>query len=132
MDLVEISPNANPPVCRVIEYSKYCYEQQKKIKQQQKKQQGGEVKEIRFRPRIGPHDFETKLNHIKAFLGERNKVKVTIQLWGRERQHKDLGQALLQKVKDQTAEVANIENENFYGIDGPIGMLLTPKSKVVV
>ena len=109
LDLVEIAPQASPPVCKIIDYSKYRYELDKKTREARKKQKGGHIKEVRVRPRIGEHDLEIKLNHAKEFLAEQNKVQVTVLFLGRENQHKDLGWALLEKIRVYLADVGDIE-----------------------
>jgi translation initiation factor IF-3 len=97
-DLVEISPAATPPVCKIIDYSKFRYEQEKKSREAKKKHKGGHLKEVRLSPRIGEHDLEIKLNHAREFLTEQNKVQVTVMFRGRENQHRDLGYALISKI----------------------------------
>jgi translation initiation factor IF-3 len=109
LDLVEIAPQGTPPVCKILDYSKYRYDQEKKSREARKKQKGGHIKEVRVRPRIGEHDLEIKLNHAKEFLAEQNKVQVTVLFLGRENQHKDLGWALLEKIKTYLSDVGDIE-----------------------
>ena len=109
LDIVEIAPQATPPVCKIIDYSKYRYELDKKSREARKKQKGGHLKEVRVRPRISEHDLEIKLNHAKEFLAEQNKVQVTVLFLGRENQHKDLGWALLEKIKTYLADAGDIE-----------------------
>ncbi len=106
MDLVEIVPNASPPVCKIMEYAKYKYEQEKKLKDARKKHKGGQLKEIRLRPHIGEHDLMVKLKHAREFIGENNKVRFTIMFMGREMAHTDLGYALLEKIKNNMADIA--------------------------
>jgi len=109
-DLVEIAPAANPPVAKILDFSKFRYEEEKKAKEARKKQKGGQLKEVRIRPRIGEHDLEVKLNHAKEFLAEQNKVQITIVFMGREMQHRDLGYALLDKIKGMLADVGEADN----------------------
>lgn len=108
-DLVMIAPNATPPVCRVMNYSKYKFEQAKKEKDQRKNQKVIEVKEIRLSYNIDTHDFETKLNHAKKFLASGNKVKVSIRFRGREMAHTALGQERMEKFAEELAEIASID-----------------------
>lgn len=108
-DLVEIAPQAAPPVCKIIDYSKYLYEQDKKNKEAKKKNKGGHLKEVRLSPRIGEHDLEIKLNHARDFLSEQNKVQITVVFRGRENQHRDLGYALIQKIGSYLAGFGEIE-----------------------
>lgn len=108
-DLVEIAPQSNPPVAKVINYSKYRYDQEKKDKESRKKMKAGQLKEVRMRPRIGEHDLDIKLKHAREFLQELNKVQITVQFMGREMQHRDLGYALLEKVKAKLADVGDPE-----------------------
>jgi translation initiation factor IF-3 len=110
-DLVEIAPQANPPACRVIEYSKYLYQLEKRLKQAQKKQHAGQIKEIRFRPRISDHDLEVKLNHAHEFLEKKFKVRVNIMLRGREKEHLDLAQVLREKIKERITTFGYVEQE---------------------
>lgn len=109
-DLVEIAPQANPPVCKILDYSKYRYEEEKKARDARKKQKGGHLKEVRIRPRISDHDLDIKLKHAAEFLSELNKVQLTVIFMGREMQHRDLGWALAEKVKLKLAEIGEIEN----------------------
>ena len=98
MDLVEISPNATPPVCKIVEYGKYKYEQEKKERESRKHQHAGKVKEIKLRLNIDDHDYNTKLNHMREFLADGMKVKVSLFFRGRENAHPELGQQLMQRV----------------------------------
>lgn len=111
LDLVEIAPQANPPTCRIIDYSKYLYQLEKKLRQARKKQHIGQIKEIRFRPQISEHDLEVKLNHLNRFLEEKYKVRVRIMLRGREKEHLDLAQALMEKIKERVNPFGYIEQE---------------------
>ena len=109
LDLVEVSPNAEPPVCKIIDYGKLKYEKQKKKNEARKKQKTIEVKEIKMRPNIDTHDYDVKMRAINKFLGEGDKVKVTLRFRGREMAHQNLGMDVLMKVKDETEEYAKVE-----------------------
>ncbi len=109
LDLVEVSPNAKPPVCRIMDFGKYKYEQSKKEKISKKKQHTVTVKEIRLRPRTDEHDLETKLRHARKFLEQKNKVKITILFRGREMAYQDFGTELMEKVQDDLEDVAKVE-----------------------
>ncbi len=111
MDLIEISPQAKPPVCKIIDYSKFRYDLSKKEKESRKKQKNVQVKEVRLRTRIAENDFNVKLNKIREFLEDGNKVQITVMFSGREMQHKDLGLAVLEKVKEQVADIASVEGK---------------------
>jgi len=109
LDLVEVAPDANPPVCRIMDYGKYRYEQSKKEKDAKKKQSIIQVKEIKMRPKTDEHDLEFKTRHIERFLKEGNKAKVTMIFRGRELMHPDLGKRLLDKLAHDLKETAVIE-----------------------
>ena len=109
LDLVEISPNATPPVCKILDYGKYKYEAQKKASIARKKQKTVEVKEIKLRPGIEKHDYDVKMRSIEKFLGTGDKVKVTLRYRGREMAHQEIGMDVLNRVKEQFAEVTKIE-----------------------
>jgi len=111
LDLVEVAPTATPPVCRLLDYGKYKYEQTRKERQARKAQKIVELREIRFRPKIGEHDVEFKIRSIKQFLQEGNKVKVTVMFRGREITHADLGWKLLQKVVQRLEGQGTIEKQ---------------------
>jgi translation initiation factor IF-3 len=111
LDLVEVAPGADPPVARVMDYSKYRYEQDQRAKQARKHQQQIQVKEIKLRPKIGVHDYETKKGHIVRFLNQRAKVKVTIMFRGRETLHPERGRDLLMRVADDVKEIGAIEQQ---------------------
>ncbi len=100
LDLVEIAPNANPPVCKILDYGKYKFEQEKRIRESKKKQKLLKMKEIRMQPKIEKHDMEFKAKHIRTFLEEGNKVKVTIRFRGRELAHTELGKVVLEKIME--------------------------------
>ena len=109
LDLVEVAPEARPPVCRVLDYSKYKYEQEQKQKQARKHQQQITVREIKFRPKIAQHDYDTKKGHVERFLRHQDKVKVTIMFRGREVTHPERGEMILTRLADELAELAVIE-----------------------
>ena len=109
LDLVEISPNAEPPVCKVLDYGKFKYEEQKRKNEARKKQKTIDVKEIKMRPGIDEHDYQVKLRSMLRFLEEGDKVKVTIRFRGRELVHNDLGMKVLDRVRDATEELAKVE-----------------------
>ncbi len=110
LDLVEISPNADPPVCKILDYGKFKYEAQKKRNEARKKQRIIEVKEIKMRPNIDDHDYEVKMRSMRRFLGDGDKVKVTLRFRGRELAHQDIGMRVLQRVQDDLEELAKVED----------------------
>ena len=109
LDLVEISPNADPPVCKVLDYGKYKYEAQKKANEARKKQKVIDVKEIKMRPGIDEHDYQVKMRSVKRFLGDGDKVKMTIRFRGREMAHQELGMKVLDRVREDVDELAKVE-----------------------
>ena len=109
LDLVEVAPEARPPVCRVLDYSKYKYEQAQKVKQARKHQQQITVREIKFRPKIAEHDYDTKKHHVERFLKHKDKVKVTIMFRGREVTHPERGTAILDRLAEELAELGVVE-----------------------
>ncbi len=109
LDLVEVAPEARPPVCRVLDYSKYKYEQAQKVKQAKKHQQQITVREIKFRPKIAEHDYDTKKHHVERFLRHKDKVKVTIMFRGREVTHPERGTAILDRLAEELAELGVVE-----------------------
>lgn len=111
LDLVEVSPNAKPPVCKVLDLGKYKYEAQKKANEAKKKQKVIEVKEIKMRPNIDTHDYNVKLRAIQKFFDNGDKVKVTLRFRGREMAHQQLGRDLLLRVKDDSEEFAKVESD---------------------
>ena len=111
LDLVEVAPNVSPPVCRIMDYGRYKYQQNKKLQEAKKRQSTFQVKEIKIRPMTGEHDLQVKMRHIKRFLHNRDKVKVTIIFRGREMAYTDLGAALLRRVVEETSELAVVEQE---------------------
>ncbi|MXN66482.1 translation initiation factor IF-3 [Stappia sp. GBMRC 2046] len=110
LDLVEIAPNSVPPVCKILDYGRYKYQAQKKAAEARKKQKTVEIKEIKMRPNIDTHDYEVKMRNMKRFFDDGDKVKVTLRFRGREMAHQDLGMALLNKVREETAEIAKVES----------------------
>jgi translation initiation factor IF-3 len=111
LDLVEVAPDARPPVVRLLDYSKYKYEQEQKAKAARKHQQQVNIREIKLRPKIADHDYETKKGHVERFLRHRDKVKVTIMFRGREQAHPERGRALLQRLFDDLDGLATVEQE---------------------
>ena len=109
LDLVEISPNASPPVCKILDYGKYKYEAQKKANEARKKQKTIDVKEIKMRPGIDEHDYQVKMRSVRKFLDNGDKVKMTIRFRGREMAHQDLGIRVLDRVRDDLDEEVKIE-----------------------
>ena len=111
LDLAEISPDSNPPVCKILDFGKFKYAEQKKANLARKKQKIIEIKEIKVRPGIETHDYEVKMRAIKKFLDEGDKVKVTLRFRGREMAHQELGFAVLKRIEADTAEIAKIEQD---------------------
>jgi len=108
-DLIEIAPSANPPVCKILDYSKYRYEQEKKVRESRRKQKAGLLKEVRFKPHIGAHDLDVKVRHITEFITAHDKVRLTVVFRGREMQHRDIGMKLLDAIKERLAAIASVE-----------------------
>lgn len=111
LDLVEVAPEANPPVCRIMDYSKYKYEQSKKEKLAKKKQKTIELKEIKMKPKIAEHDYQFKLKHVQRFLQKGERVKVTLAFRGREIMHFDLGRKILERLSKDIASFGEITKE---------------------
>jgi translation initiation factor IF-3 len=129
LDLVEVAPGSKPPVTRLLDYSKYKYEQEQKQKQARKHQQQVNIREIKLRPKIATHDYETKKGHVERFLMQRDKVKVTIMFRGREQAHPERGRALLQKLFEDLGGIAVIESAPLQ--EGRnMSMLLAPSKEV--
>jgi len=128
LDLVEVSPSAVPPVCRIMDYGKFKYQQSKKLQEARKKQVHVEVKEIKLRPKTDDHDLDFKVKHVRRFLEEGNKAKITLVFRGREITHMDVGRAVIEKVAKELQDVCVIENQprvegrNMY-------MIVAPKPK---
>ncbi|WP_391091883.1 translation initiation factor IF-3 [Vibrio sp. NH-UV-68] len=129
MDLVEISPNAEPPVCRVMDYGKFLFEKSKSAKEQKKKQKQVQIKEVKFRPGTDIGDYQVKLRNLTRFLEEGNKVKVTIRFRGREMAHQDIGVDVLKRLKEDTAELAVVESFPSRIEGRQMIMVLAPKKK---
>ncbi len=111
LDLVEVAPNAKPPVCKIMDYGKYLYEEKKKSQEAKKRQTQIQVKEIKFRPQTDDHDLETKVKHIRRFIEDGDRCKVTIFFRGREIVHKDRGQTMLERVVVDTQDIAKVDQE---------------------
>jgi len=107
---VEVAPNTDPPVCRIMDYSKYKYEQEKKRKLAKKKQHITHIKEVRFKPRIEEHDYQVKLKHIKEFLENKDKVRVSLRFRGREMAHKELGFELINRIANDVSALGEMES----------------------
>jgi translation initiation factor IF-3 len=123
---VEVSPHAKPPVCKIMDYGRYRYEQTKKKQEAKKKQSTFQLKEIKVRPKTGDHDLQVKIGHIKKFIGNKDKVKVSVIFRGREITLSELGKAVLQRIIEDTEEIAMVEQEpKFEG--RTLVMVLAPK-----
>ncbi len=126
LDLVEVAPMATPPVCKIMDYGKYRYEQEQKAKEARKRQTTISIKEIKLRPKIDDHDFDTKKGHVERFLKKGDKVKLTIMFRGRELVHPHLGERLLRRMAEDLAEIGEVESEpNLEGRN--MIMMLVPK-----
>jgi translation initiation factor IF-3 len=126
LDLVEVSPNADPPVCKIIDYGKLKYEEQKKANIARKRQKTIDVKEIKLRPNIDTHDYEVKMRNARRFIDDGDKVKVTLRFRGREMAHQELGAQVLERVRDELEEVAKVEQmPKFEGRQ--LTMVMTPR-----
>jgi translation initiation factor IF-3 len=126
MDLVEISPNVSPPVCKIMDYGKYKYSAQKKAAEARKRQKIVEIKEIKLRPMIDDHDYDVKMRAMQRFFEEGDKVKITLRYRGREMAHQEIGTKLLDKIKTDVAELAKVEQDaRFEGRQGV--MVLAPR-----
>ena len=126
LDLVEIAPEAKPPVCKILDYGKFKYEAQKKANEARKKQKVIDVKEIKMRPNIDHHDYDVKMRAMNKFLGEGDKVKVTLRFRGREMAHQELGLKVLERVRDDLGNVSKVEQ--FPKMEGrQMTMVLAPK-----
>lgn len=126
LDLVEVSPNADPPVCKLLDYGKFKYEAQKKANVARKKQKTFEVKEIKMRPSIDVHDYDVKMRSMVRFLGEGDKVKVTVRFRGRELAHQNLGQLVLERIRDELVQIAKVEQ--FPKMEGRLmTMVISPR-----
>ncbi|MEZ5273532.1 MAG: translation initiation factor IF-3 [Ilumatobacteraceae bacterium] len=128
LDLVEVAPMANPPVCRIMDYGKFRYEESQKAKESRKKTVHVSIKEVKFRPKIGKGDFDTKVRHMQDFLAEGHKVKVTLQFRGREMAHPELGSKILDSVLEQVGSIAKVETQA--RLEGRnMTMVLAPEKK---
>ena len=127
-DLVEVAPKATPPVCRIMDYGKYRYEQKRRARESRKHQAATAVKEIKYRPKIDKHDFEFKTNHVREFLKEGNKVRITIMFRGREMAHPEFGKEIIQRVIEETADLCTGENSaSLAKLEGRnMSLMLTP------
>jgi translation initiation factor IF-3 len=130
LDLVEVAPDARPPVCRVLDYSKYKYEQAQKAKAARKHQQQITIREIKFRPKIAENDYSTKKGHVERFLRHKDKVKVTIMFRGREVTHPERGQMILDRLAEELSELAQIEQRP--NLDGRNMTMVLGPSKAVL
>ena len=130
LDLVEVAPDAKPPVCRVLDYSKYKYEQSQKQKAARKHQQQITIREIKFRPKIAEHDYATKKGHVERFLRHKDKVKITIMFRGREVTHPERGQLILDRLAEELQDLATIEQRP--NLDGRNMTMLLGPSKAVL
>lgn len=126
LDLVEVAPNATPPVCRLMDYGKYLYEKQKRERDARKSQKQIEVKEVRLRPKTGEHDIQVVLSKIRKFAGEGDKIKVRIRFRGREIYHPEVARDLLQRVSDEVADIVDIESRPAFEGNSMI-MIMAPK-----
>ncbi|RUM83490.1 MAG: translation initiation factor IF-3 [Candidatus Thioglobus sp.] len=128
MDLVEVSPNAEPPVCKIMDFGKFLYEQKKQLSDQKRKQKKNTVKTIKYRPGTEEGDYQIKFRNLVKFLDNGDKVKVSIWFRGREMQHRELGMEMLDRIEKDTEEFANVEQKA--KMEGrQLGMMLAPKSK---
>ncbi len=131
LDLVEISPQADPPVCKIMDFSKYLYDKGKQKRDNKKKQKVGMLKEIRMHPRIAEHDLNTKVKHVEKFLKAQNKVRVTVVFHGRENQHRDLGMEILENVKESLSEVGTVDGKTNY-VGNRISLIFTLNIKLKI
>lgn len=130
LDLVEVAPQADPPVCRILDYGKYKYEQAQKAKRARKHQAMVTVKEIKLRPKIENHDFDTKKKHVRRFLEAGSRVKATIMFRGREMTHTEIGEGLLHRLAEEVSDLGTVESKP--RLDGRnMIMIITPKPKPV-
>ena len=128
LDLVEIAPNSDPPVCKIMDYGRFKFEQSKKAQQARKKQKQVQVKEVKFRPGTDVGDYQVKLRNLRRFLEEGDRVKVTLRFRGREMAHQELGLQLLERVRDDLADLGTVEQ--FPKLEGrQMVMIISPKKK---
>ncbi len=128
LDLVEIAPNSRPPVCKIMDFGKFKYEQSKKARESKRKQHTTHLKEIKIRPKIEEHDLQFKLRNAEKFLNERDKVKLTIVFRGREMEHIDMGRKILDRIVNQFSSIAIIEKDAVQ-VGKMISMILGPRSE---
>ena len=126
LDLVEVAPQADPPVCRIVDFSKYKYEQDKREKEVKKHQKQAQLKEVRIRPRIGVHDYGVKLKHIKEFLEKKHKVRVRMWFRGREITHKEIGKKIIDKLLKDIEKIGRIDREP-HMLGKTLVLILSPK-----
>jgi translation initiation factor IF-3 len=130
LDLVEVAPMANPPVCRIMDYGKFRYEEAQKAKEAKRKSSNISIKEVKFRPKIGRGDFDTKMRHLVEFIEEGHKVKVTLQFRGREMAHPELGRKILDDVIEGVGPIAKVENQA--RMEGrSMSLVLAPDKKAI-
>ena len=130
LDLIEVAPQANPPVCKILDYGKYKFDQEKRLKEAKKKQKLVKMKEIRMQPKIEEHDLNFKTKHIKEFLDEGNKVKVTVRFRGRELAHTELGKDVLDKIVELLETDTELSVDKKPAMEGRyMSMILAPKAK---
>lgn len=129
LDLVEVAPDAAPPVCRIMDYSKYKYDQEKKQREAKKKQHAIHLKELKFKPNIEEHDYQVKLLHLRRFLERGDKTKVTMMFRGRETQHMERGRAVIERVMNGVADIGEIEEPPTTMFGKIIIMTFKPKGK---
>ncbi|MFH1664707.1 MAG: translation initiation factor IF-3 [Candidatus Omnitrophota bacterium] len=127
MDLVEVASNVEPPVCRIMDYAKFKYEQKKKKKLARKQQHLTHIKEVRFKPQIEEHDYQVKIKHIREFLEVRDKVRISLRFRGRENVHKEIGRALLDRIATDMAALGEMESKPV-SMGRTMMMTLVPKS----
>ena len=128
LDLVEVQPNADPPVCKILDYGKFKYEAQKRANEARKKQKTIEVKEIKFRPNIDEHDYQVKMRNVSKFLAAGDKVKVTLRFRGREMAHQELGMEMMKRIEQDLEELGQVEQ--FPKMEGrQLTMVIAPRSK---
>lgn len=129
LDLVEVAANANPPVCRIMDYGKFKYEEDQKAKEARKKSNNVSIKEVKYRPKIGQADFDTKTRNVVRFIGDGHKVKVTLQFRGREMAHPELGAKILDEVIEAVGPAAKLDSRS-RGVEGrAMSMVLSPDKK---
>jgi len=127
LDLVEVAPNVSPPVCRIMDYSKFKYEQEKREREAKRKQHRMQIKELKFGPLIGEHDYQVKFHHLERFLKRGDKVKITMRFRGRQMQHVDLGRNMLDRLIKEAEELGDVERRPF--MDGRVmSMVFQPKT----